>query len=740
MTFLRRNWAAVTLWLVPLAVLWPCVFLGKHIGSWDSIMHMAPWNSTGPVNPWDVLQADGVLQFYPWRDLVFRSWAAGQLPLWNGQQLCGTPLLANSQSGGFYPLHIVSGVLLYGAAHLSTGTIITLLAWFHLAWAALGARRLALLNGANEVGGFIAAVAYGMSAFMVAWTPLASVVTTCSWIPWCLVGVHRLPDRRLGALVLAGSVGMMLLGGHLQFAAYGLIASVVYAALRLGVSKARPASWALAGASVVVGFCLASAQVLPSVAFSKTSHRQVGPTAEGAAAYQAGALGTLELTGIAVPALTGTPASRCSGLSAVITTGTWPAFVKRGAAFAEGAIGIGALPFLLLFLIRRSRLRSLSPLLATAIVGLLLAVGPLSLALYWAVPGWSATGSPGRASVLVVLALSILAGAAVPNRIARPHALRLGLGALLAAGLSSLFFCMGAAQRSWANGGTTGWNVVDFTRPSPLTAWVVPALLAAAALYALARKWTWFAAVCAAASIFSSGSIDCLQTGWNKLEPSKPIEAERTAFVNRDWGLLIPSRAVMPGNLASVSGHRDVAGYDSLLNRNTLEFLRKVNAGKDPAPPANGNMMMVKPGFDAAALRDAAVNRVFARDHPGRLTETAIPDPVSRATLGSGTARITEDGFDRQTVETDGSGPLVVRDRNMEGWKAWVDGSPAQIEPGLWRQVNVPAGRHTVSFRYEPPGLQVGLLLSGLGVASWILLLVTGGTRTKGSRESKSDQ
>ena len=54
---------------------------------------------------------------------------------------------------------------------------------------------------------------------------------------------------------------------------------------------------------------------------------------------------------------------------------------------------------------------SLRTLLLAGVVGLLLAVGsPLGALLYFGAPGWSATGSPGRAAVLLVLALCVTAG------------------------------------------------------------------------------------------------------------------------------------------------------------------------------------------------------------------------------------------------------------------------------------------------------------------------------------------
>jgi hypothetical protein len=159
------------------------VLLGKALGPFDQIRAMAPWNGPAPEQPWDVLQADGVLQFYPWRDLVLQAWGSGTMPFWNPYELAGYPLLANSQSAALYPPHILFGIL-----HVPTPVAITLLAWFHLAWAGLGAYFLARKIGASQTGGLVAGLSFSLSPFMVAWTGLPSVPSTVSWIPW-IVGL-----------------------------------------------------------------------------------------------------------------------------------------------------------------------------------------------------------------------------------------------------------------------------------------------------------------------------------------------------------------------------------------------------------------------------------------------------------------------------------------------------------------------------------------------------------------------
>jgi hypothetical protein len=61
-------------------------------------------------------------------------------------------------------------------------------------------------------------------------------------------------------------------------------------------------------------------------------------------------------------------------------------------------------------------------------------------------------------------------------------------------------------------------------------------------------------------------------------------------------------------------------------------------------------------------------------------------------------------------------GYAVLLDEPAPGWRASVDGMEAPIERanGLFRAVQIGAGRHTVRFSYETPGLRVGLVVSAV--------------------------
>jgi hypothetical protein len=103
----------------------------------------------------------------------------------------------------------------------------------------------------------------------------------------------------------------------------------------------------------------------------------------------------------------------------------------------------------------------------------------------------------------------------------------------------------------------------------------------------------------------------------------------------------------------------------------------------------------------------------------------------ARATLAGASATIDRDEAERIDVRTSSqsAGTLVLADAFYPGWTATVDGRPVAISPqdGLFRAVAVPAGEHTVIFRYRPRSLLLGAALSAIGLGLMAgLLLVSG--------------
>ena len=97
---------------------------------------------------------------------------------------------------------------------------------------------------------------------------------------------------------------------------------------------------------------------------------------------------------------------------------------------------------------------------------------------------------------------------------------------------------------------------------------------------------------------------------------------------------------------------------------------------------------------------------------------------------GTGIARIADYESDvvSVAVETDRPAYLVLADVDYPGWRATIDGEPvtAATADGVFRVVSVPAGRHEVVWRFDPPLVRAGTALAGVGAGGILTVTVVG--------------
>jgi hypothetical protein len=131
---------------------------------------------------------------------------------------------------------------------------------------------------------------------------------------------------------------------------------------------------------------------------------------------------------------------------------------------------------------------------------------------------------------------------------------------------------------------------------------------------------------------------------------------------------------------------------------------------------------------------DAELDAVLRPGFDGRRTlVTSRPLPGLRAEPGdgpAGSARIVRYEPERVVVEATARRPgaLVLTDLHYPGWKATVDGEPADLHRVNWllRATTLPAGRHTVELRYEPASWRIGWIVSLVAALALTATLVAG--------------
>src|SRR5690606_14540818 len=132
-----------------------------------------------------------LLQFAPWWRYAAETLRAGELPLWNPLVGMGAPLLANYQTGLFYPSNWLY-LLLDTAGGLPALTWgMALGAALHLGWAGTGMARLARRLGLGTLAQTVSGLAFGLCGYLVARAWFFSVLSAASWLPWILLALTR---------------------------------------------------------------------------------------------------------------------------------------------------------------------------------------------------------------------------------------------------------------------------------------------------------------------------------------------------------------------------------------------------------------------------------------------------------------------------------------------------------------------------------------------------------------------
>ncbi|MFM2222452.1 MAG: hypothetical protein RLZZ78_709 [Armatimonadota bacterium] len=556
--------------------------------------HLTPWQ-TDQKSPWNVLAADGLFEFLPWRQVVMEAVASGHLPLVNpyaASTLGGQPLLANGQSGFFYPLHWPFWMFPTSLAPVTLMVSILV----HMVILTLGTYLLARRLSASHVGAVIAAIGFSQSATLITWLPLATHLTVLAWLPWMWLASL---NKSYKSLVIV--TAMSMLAGHLQIAMYSILTTGI---ITIAVHWRKQQSGRLTIA-LIFGLMLSVCQLLPSVELGQQSHRGgVAASPEGYAAYISNAMPLHHFVTWLVPNYFGNPN---------VNGGTTWLLTNNGVPnnYAEWALYTGVLiPVLLVagLFTFKAMLREQKVILFVAFLSILVAVGsPLCAVLYYGIPGFAATGNPARVLPILSLTMSLLAGAAL-HRLRLRH---LTIGAVTVIVLAVV--CQGLAnltvqKLSLPKDVTSAISADAFLTQAPLIA--LSLILAAASLFLRKRfpyglwilpcillgdLWLW------SASYHPVGSVrDAIKTtpGIEFLKQNASQSPIACIVGNWSIGSASPNGATIPPNILSLHQLHDIATYDSLLLRKDKTNLEGT-AGVSLMPPENGNLMRI-PTIEAA--------------------------------------------------------------------------------------------------------------------------------------------
>lgn len=369
-------------------------------------------------------ESDTATFYYPLAAWASAQLQAGRLPLWAPPVFGGYPLFADGEIG------LASPIVLAALALLPVETAFVALRLVHLAVAGLGTYGLARAWRLSYGPATLAGLVFMLGSFFQAQLHHENVIRTAAWLPVALACGERAlrrfgPARVRWAIGGALAMGLAGVGLHVQILLMDLGVLAGYGVLRVWVGPVRgagsdrvrrgiAAAWVF-GVAASLGLALAAVQLVPLLELAGYAVRGQGITYAEAAAYT---LTPFDLVQPLLPFAFRGPAGNQWSLWT-----HWETYLY---------VGLVPLALALLALARvRVGVRARRPeVCAWALLGglgLVLALGrnsPLDVFYWvWRVPVVSGLRAPGRFTLLVVLALAMLAahGLHQLERRARPH-------------------------------------------------------------------------------------------------------------------------------------------------------------------------------------------------------------------------------------------------------------------------------------------------------------------------------
>ncbi len=673
----------------------------------------------------------------------YRSWAVewlgqGVIPTWNPFVSAGHPSLGDIQFGLQYPLTWLTAMLARGdlsVLHLQAHVVA------HLSIASAGLYLFLRALGRQHIGALLGALIFTYAGYLMTF-PIQQIIIleTFAWFPWILLSIELTLRRRsvVAAILCAGSVALASLVGHPQTLATTLLFASAFGLHRAFALRTLLGSLlALGGAAVGLG--LAAPALLPALShLAETTRTGVGFefTTVGHEAHEL--LGLIVWTDrVGFPLYV--------GLSALLLAAIGYSHRPSGGAFWAGTAGFG----------------------------LILSMGGntfLYSGLYVLIPGLQYFRNHERVSILVVLAVAVLASAGI-DRIARGARsdLRVDRRIVLAGGAIAALFAVATLGVDFGIAMSEGlarshftWLSDRFGLVAIFGGFTVAMLGGTRRAHASARLIAIGLLLVVSLDLFTTPGSTNLRQG----VPGDGVAPTATVRMLREQlrpGERIASEGLLPGNGNAGALFRlpDVVGntplelgryrhFDQIvpevdrwrllnvrfvLTRRALDHpaLRRVSQeGEVIAYETSAQLRLPSPRLVhrvlAVADDDAALAAIPTLDLRNEVAVTDSLPPLDGGTVDE-LSRVQVVLRQDERLVIDSSSPrdavLVLAERDYPGWTATLDEIPVPIHRvnGLLRGVYVPAGERRVDLRFVPPGLAEGQRVREFAISILVVAL-----------------
>ncbi|MBM79112.1 MAG: hypothetical protein CMJ78_00785 [Planctomycetaceae bacterium] len=690
--------------------------------------------------------------YFPQKALFQDAIANQELPLWNNRTGFGYPLVAESQTGVFYPIHwLCYGLLDLNSAYNAVHILHNMLAYVFMVGFC---RRL----GCSFIGGNLAALIY-----VYGWFPSRSCVEWAiiggTWLPaalWCVESFLQRPQKWRFAILLSAVIAIQLLAGHFQIAWITLLTMLAFIASRLwfrensheSASNRLLRSGVILFTAIFCGYGLASIQLVPTWEFKQRSQRA---TVNDQHELDFGAIRPWYLRQLLLPWTTYSP---LDPMEDRLNQGIGEDKARTNQVEAHLYTGITPLIWAAMISVHYIRMRSWQvawPIIALG--GLLYATGCL-VPITQHLPGFSFFQGPGRYGLVVCFSIAVMAGKFASQFHSAESRTRVSAVMTWVAFVWSAFAIVTLVADcdffSEAIKQDSALICLGVTISESIAiSFIVAALITLAICQGLrnhrAKQWSpcsIFAVV--AFELFVVSRLVTYTTMVSEPPIANLDQSSIKQFLEKET---VPVRVyTFSANVPNLLGVSTVPSYltfgpqeyvdpQLMLERHQLtpsgaEFSAKLI--QQMIERGVTHILLPQPaGFSRILTgEDAALNAVLGRsnDPSPRLHLERLDSGLGRAYVKNSLGKITfgEYGTKRVSFQvdveaSDDKSLVVLTDLMYPGWEVTVDGKAevAETVDGMFRGVRVASGKHTVVWSYHPLSLYIG---AGISFFTLVLL------------------
>lgn len=692
------------------------------------------------------LITDPFLQIFPWKYLSLEALKNLSLPLWNPYSFSGYPLLANFQSGSFFPINIL--LFIPGAdgwqAFIFMQIPLSLIAMY-VFLSKLSVSKLPAIFGA---------ICYSMSGFAIGWLEWGNIGYIFGLLPLSLYFIVCLTQKKSlkNSIFLFLSVWMLGLAGHLQLELYSLCVIFSFIAFKFLSDKKSKQTLYIAAICVLAIFST-SFQLIPTLEFINNSYRTIDIGYTGQADWF---IPYRHLISLIAPDFFGSPAR-------LNYWGVWN--------HLEFNLSISVAGIIFAFFGLKLKKISIYFTLVLILALIFATKNPISELIYTKNVPFLSSAQPSRLIFVISFCLSVLSALGLDVfyklKISSRKIIAISIIVILTFVIIYLLTVMNFQI----------FSPIDVVKnqPTALRNLILPTLLATATVILLFLSITKIIPRKISLLVFIAITTLELLYAANKFLPVSNDQmfypqTKTTKFITHDNSIFRISTTddrIFPPNISAMYGIQSVDGYDPLYPKNYAELIAMIEMGNENpikfnriVRPKNINSNLFsllnvkyvlgfeneinkqKPVFQEGStntfINSNFLPRVFTVSETIHADNTVQSrqkmlnvnfDPKSQAVVIGGVDKkftqaavqpfspiISYYSANKLIIETENNEEsfLVLLDNFFPGWKAKVNGQKTTIfqTDHSFRGVYLPSGKNEIIFEYRPSSFYAGIIVS----------------------------